>query len=104
MLQEVPLSAAEPIGVGPSKSVTMLLASAVPVKVGVVLLVMLSEFDDPVSLAGDKSRAGGAPGAGGSVVMEKEDKAVPDFPAASVRLAWRALGSPPETSGSMVYP
>lgn len=42
---------------------TVLPASAVPVKVGVVALVILSVFDVPVSLASARSGVDGAAGA-----------------------------------------
>ena len=47
---------------------TVLPASAVPVKVGAVTLVMLSVLDNPVSLAAIKS---GVEGTGGAVVSTR---------------------------------
>lgn len=65
MLQLPPVAVAVPRTVVPSVSykVTVLPASAVPVKVGVVLLVMLSVLDDPVSEALVMSGVLGAEGA-----------------------------------------
>ena len=61
----LPLAVAVPSNVEPSVSysLTVLPASAVPVKVGVVSLVMLSVLDTPLSLAETKSGALGAAGA-----------------------------------------
>src|SRR5436190_1762464 len=52
-----------PTPVAPSRTVTVLPASAVPVNVGVGLLVMLSVFELPVSVAAVMSGVDGAPGA-----------------------------------------
>ena len=52
-----------PITVVPSNKVTVLPASAVPVKVGVVTLVMLSVLDAPLSEAATRSGTDGAAGA-----------------------------------------
>src|ERR1041385_5148568 len=52
-----------PICVAPSKMVTVLPASAVPVNVGVVTLVILSLFKEPVSLAAVMANELGATGA-----------------------------------------
>src|SRR5207237_2867542 len=68
-------------------SVTALPDSAVPVKVGVVLLVMLSVFEEPVSLAAARSGAVGAVGAAVSMVTERPPEAALVLPAASVALA-----------------
>ncbi len=67
----VPSAVAVPSTVVPSVSysVTVLLASAVPVKVGVVALVMLSVLDVPVSLAVARSGVLEAPGAVVSMTM-----------------------------------
>src|SRR5205085_1984400 len=48
--------------VAPSNSLTVLPASAVPVKVGVATLVMLSVFDAPLSEAAPRSGVEGAAG------------------------------------------
>ena len=53
----------------PANASTVLLASAVPVKVGVVSLVMLSVFEDPVSEAASRSGVVGGEGADVSTVM-----------------------------------
>ena len=67
-----------------SYSLTVLPASAVPVKVGVVLLVMSSLLDTPVSLAAARSGAEGAAGARVSKVSVGVAPAPPLFPAVSV--------------------
>ena len=71
----------------PAKSSTVLLASAVPVKVGVVSLVKLSLFDVPVSEVAAKSGVDGAAGAEASMLIVKAEDAFEAFPAASVALA-----------------
>jgi hypothetical protein len=76
-----------PTCVFPSKIVTVLPASAVPVNVGVVLLVILSVLDDPLSLAAVRSGVEGAAGAVVSIVMVNALEATETFPAASVALA-----------------
>src|SRR5262245_62159503 len=48
-----------PSGVVPAKSVTVEPAGAVPMKVGVLSLVIPSEWEDPVSLAASSFGAGG---------------------------------------------
>ena len=53
-----------PTTVVPSNKVTVLPASAVPVKVGVVTLVMLSVLDTPLSDAVIRSRLAGGRGSG----------------------------------------
>jgi len=73
--------------VAPSKIVTVLPASAVPVKVGVVTLVILSVLDEPLSLAAVISGVEGAAGAVVSIVMLNAPEATETFPAASVALA-----------------
>jgi hypothetical protein len=65
----------------------VLLASAVPVKVGVVSLVKLSLFDVPVSEVAAKSGVDGAAGAEASMLIDKAEDAFDIFPAASVALA-----------------
>ena len=55
IVQLPPLATAVPTTVAPSKSVTVVPLSAVPVKVGAVTLVMLSVFDMPLSLAAVRS-------------------------------------------------
>ena len=65
----------------------MLPASAVPVKVGVVTLVMLSVLDTPLSDAASRSGADGAAGAMVSMVTGKAAEAALTLPATSVALA-----------------
>ena len=65
----------------------MLLASAVPVKVGVVLLVILSLSEFPLSDALLKSGVEGVAGAVVSTVMETALEAGLAFPALSVATA-----------------
>src|SRR5437773_12245652 len=67
----------------PRNRVTVLPASAVPVKVGVVTLVRLSVLELPLSLAAVRSGAAGAAGAAVSSVYEWLAPAVV-FPAVSV--------------------
>src|SRR3954453_4029493 len=88
MLQ-LPLPWAVPLPtlVAPSNSVTVLLASAVPVKVGVATLVRLSVLDEPESEAVARSGAEGAVGAVVSIVTDRPVEAVLVLPAASVALA-----------------
>jgi hypothetical protein len=81
----------EPIAAVPSSSVTVLPGPAVPVKVGVVMLVMLSVLDVPLSDAAIRSGVAGA--AGG--VLSNDDLTVqrseirqgrrPDFDGSSSR-------------------
>jgi hypothetical protein len=66
------------------KIVTTLPASAVPLKVGVVMLVRLSLLDDPESLPLLKSGVDGAVGEVVSIVTESADDAAEIFPAESV--------------------
>ena len=73
--------------VPPRKTSTVLLASAVPVNAGVVLLVTLSVLELPVSLAAAKSGVEGAVGAPVSIVTPKFDEALLTLPAASVAVA-----------------
>ena len=58
-----PVATPVPITVVPSNKVTVLPASAVPVKVGVAALVMLSVLDLPLSDAAVRSGADGPAGA-----------------------------------------
>jgi hypothetical protein len=84
----LPSAVPVPINVEPArKSFTTAFASAVPLNVGVVLLVMLSVFDVPVSDAAARSGVEGADGAVVSTVIDKADDATDTFPAASVALA-----------------
>jgi hypothetical protein len=56
-------------------------------KVGVLSPVKLSEFDEPVSDAINKSRPDGADGAVPSIVMGSADEEVEVLPAGSVNVA-----------------
>src|SRR5207248_7714229 len=69
VIDQFPLPSAVPVPtvVVPSRIVTAIPASAVPVKVGVLSLVLLSVLDGPVSLAASRSGVDGA--AGGVVSM-----------------------------------
>jgi hypothetical protein len=71
----------------PLNSSTVLLASAVPVKVGVLMFVMLSVFEDPESLAAVRSGVDGAAGPLVSIVTLRADESGETFPAASVAVA-----------------
>src|ERR1035437_6220211 len=63
-----PFATAVPVDVDPAKSSTVLPASAVPVKVGVVSAVMLSVLEVPESLEAARSGADGAAGTAVSIV------------------------------------
>ena len=67
--------------------VTVLSASAVPVKMGVVMLVTLSIVEAPVSLASARSGVDGAAGAEASIVTVRAEEASETLPAASVAVA-----------------
>src|SRR5205823_963670 len=80
------------------KSATVLLASAVPVKTGVVLLVTLSLLELPVSLAAVMAGLVGGLGAVVSIVMLRAAEVVLVLRAASVALTvmlWVPLVSVP---------
>src|SRR6266571_1540464 len=89
VIDQSPLTSAVPVPtvVLPSRIVTVMPGSAVPVKVGVLSLVLLSVFDDPVSLAGSRSGVEGALGGVVSMVMIRAAEAGEMLPAASVALA-----------------
>lgn len=70
-----------------SYNLTVLFASAVPVKTGVLLLVMLSPLNAPLSVALVMSGELGAMGAVVSTVTDNDVDAVDVLPAASVALA-----------------
>jgi len=82
-----PVATPEPTATPSLKIVTVLPASAVPVKVGVATLVMLSVFDEPLSEAAVRSGAEGAAGAAVSIVIDNPLEAGLAFPAASVARA-----------------
>jgi len=67
--------------------VTVLFASAVPVKVGVLSFVMLSVFEIPVSVPSVMSGVEGAVGDDVSMVMAKAEDTVLVLPATSVAVA-----------------
>ncbi|MNR47227.1 hypothetical protein D3C85_1663010 [compost metagenome] len=81
-----PVATPVPITVTPSVSynVTDEPASAVPVNTGVVTLVMLSEFDTPLSLAEARTGADGAAGSEVSKISAGVVPAPPLLPAISV--------------------
>ncbi len=66
---------------------TVLLASAVPVKVGVVSLVWLSVLEEPLSLPAVRSGVEGAAGAAVSMVIDSAPEATLTLPATSVATA-----------------
>src|SRR2546421_481562 len=66
-----PSAAPVPTGLLSLNSLTVLLASAVPLKVGVVALVILSVLEVPVSEAAIRSGVDGALGAVVSIVTER---------------------------------
>jgi hypothetical protein len=76
-----------PITVVPSSNVTVLPASAVPVKVGLVTFVMSSVLDTPLSEAATRSGADGMAGARVSMVTDKAPDAALTVPAASAAVA-----------------
>ena len=76
-----------PTTVAPSNSVTVALASAVPVNVGVVTLVVLSVFDGPLSDPTARSGALGTTGAVVSTVTVSATEGAPALPAKSVACA-----------------
>lgn len=82
------MATAVPTGVTPSYKVTVAPASALPVNVGVVTLVILSMEDEPLSLAAVNAGAVGAAGAVLSIVRFWL-VAEPVFPAVSVWVADR---------------
>src|SRR4051794_27011371 len=101
MLQlPLPSAVAVPTWLAPSNSLTVLPASAVPVKVGLVALVMLSVPEEPESEANAKSGVEGAEGAAASIVTDNPPEAVPRLPAASVALA--VIAWLPEDSAEVV--
>ena len=76
-----------PREVEPEKSSTVLLASAVPVNVGVLSDVMLSVEELPKSEAALRSGVVGAEGAALSILIDSAEDADEILPAASVALA-----------------
>ena len=81
-----PSETAVPTSVSASFTMRMVVfGAAVPVRVGVMALVMLSA--DPVSEPGARAGAGGAVGAVVSMVIVREAEAADSFPARSVRKA-----------------
>src|SRR5437588_2658497 len=83
----LPSAVAVPTLVAPANRSTVLPASAVPVKVGVVTLVILSVLELPLSLAAVIS---GVEGAAGAALSSVKVSAVPVkvLPALSVAVAW----------------
>ncbi len=70
-----------------TKTSTTALAAAIPVRLSVVSLVMLSVSDNPVSLAAARSGVPGASGAVVSMVTVRAEEAAEVLPAASVAVA-----------------
>ena len=89
VVQLPPVATAVPTTVAPSKSVTVVPLSAVPVKVGAVTLVMLSVFDMPLSLAAVRSGTDGAAGAVESIVTLNAAEGALTLPTASMACAIR---------------
>ena len=88
MVQAPPPSAvALPTWVAPANSVTFAPASALPLKDGAVVLVMLSLFDVPMSEAAAMSGVPGAVGAALSIVTETSADFTLLLPAVSVAMA-----------------
>ena len=71
----------------PRNNWTVLLASAVPVNVGVLTLVRLSVLEEPLSLAASRSGVDGAAGAVVSIVIVSAVDGALSLPAASVAVA-----------------
>ena len=67
----------------PEKSSTVLSASASPVRVGVVSVVILSVLELPVSETAERSGVDGADGDAASMVISKALEALEVLPAAS---------------------
>ena len=86
---QLPLLSAvvEPNELDPVNNSTVLPASAVPVKVGVVSLVLLSVLEMPVSDEEARSGVEGGDGAVASTVIDKEADTLDTFPATSVAFA-----------------
>src|SRR5262245_61285635 len=82
-----PLANVVPKRVVPSKSATVVPASAVPVIVGVTTFVMLSTLDDPLSEAAAKSGFDGATGEVRSMVTPSAADSALVLPAASLARA-----------------
>ena len=90
------VAVALPTTVPPSSSSTSEPATAVPVKVGVVTLVMLSVDELPLSLAAVKSGVPGAAGGVVSIVIVNAADVAPVLPATSVARAeklWAPVAS-----------
>ncbi len=80
----LPSAVVVPLLTPSTKTSTVLLASAVPVKVGVVSLVMLSLLEEPVSLPAERSGAAGVVGAVVSITHESLAFTARALPATSV--------------------
>ena len=88
MVQVPPVVAvALPTTFVPSRSSTSTPAAAVPVKVGVLIRVMLSVVEEPLSLAAVRSGAPGTAGGVVSIVIVSADEVAPVLPATSVARA-----------------
>lgn len=82
-----PSTVVVPSEIAPSKTSTTEFASAVPLRVGVLSDVMLSVFDEPVSLPAFKLGSLGATGALVSTVIGKTTDVRLVLPAVSVAVA-----------------
>ena len=80
------VAAVVPSTVVPSYTVTVLSASAVPARLGVVILVMLSVLETPVSEVAKRSGSAGRAGAVASMVIDNAADAAVTLPATSVAL------------------
>ncbi len=93
-----------PFDVAPSNNSTVLFASAVPLKVKLVVwLVILSVLDDPVSSADAKSGVEGTLGAVVSMVIESEGDDGDSLPARSVKVEVMTCTPPPRVEVVIVY-
>ena len=82
-----PVAIPDPTATPSLKIVTVSPASAVPVNVGVMIFVMSSVLDTPLSDAAVRSGADGVVGVTVSIVTDKPAEAAPTLPATSVALA-----------------
>ena len=87
MVQEPPVAVAEPTADAPSYRVPVFPASAVPLNVGVVSLVMSSIEEAPVSELATRSGVEGVDGGAVTIVTESALEPALMLPATSVALA-----------------
>src|SRR6185312_9054767 len=93
VIDQKPVASALPVPTitAPSDNVTKALASALPVNVGVVTLVVLSVFDAPLSDAADRSGLLGVAGTAVSILTDSSGEAPLTLPVRSVacaRITW----------------